>query len=107
MSKSKPEAKFCLACGRIEAPENLTCPDCSAETLSESVPIGEGRLLSWTIVHRPPEEFQSLAPYTIGIVEIQDGMSLLGRIEAATETLAHGLHLKYARIENGSPVFKR
>lgn len=54
-----------------------------------------GKLISYTIIHVAPEQFQSIAPYTVGIVEFNNGLRLPGIIRNVNpEEIKVGLDLK-------------
>jgi uncharacterized OB-fold protein len=55
---------------------------------------GRGKLLTYTIIHVAPPQFQTLAPYTVGIVELENGLKLPGMISGVAENaLKVGLEL--------------
>ena len=54
-----------------------------------------GKLISYTIIHVAPEQFQSIAPYTVGIVEFNNGLRLPGIIRNVNpDEIKVGLALK-------------
>ena len=46
---------------------------------------GKGKLLTYTIIHVAPPQFQALAPYTVGIVQLENGLKLPGMISGVAE----------------------
>jgi uncharacterized OB-fold protein len=44
-----------------------------------------GRLYSWTRIHAAPKAFRDLAPYVVGIVDLDDGIRLAAVILSAPE----------------------
>ena len=42
---------------------------------------GRGKLLTYTIIHFPPSQFQALAPYAVGILKLEEGPQLPGMIK--------------------------
>jgi uncharacterized OB-fold protein len=38
-------------------------------------------LLTFTFIHIAPEQFQSLVPYAVGIVELESGLKIPGMIQ--------------------------
>jgi hypothetical protein len=41
---------------------------------------GKGKLLTYTVIHFPPTQFQALAPYAVGIVKLVEGPQVPGMI---------------------------
>jgi len=41
---------------------------------------GQGKLLTYTVIHVSPKQFEALAPYPVGIVKLNEGPQLLGMI---------------------------
>jgi uncharacterized OB-fold protein len=71
----------CLKCGKIHLPPRPLCDTCYG-TQFEWMPISnKGKLLTYTIIHIAPTQFQNLTPYTIGIIELENGLKLPGMIQ--------------------------
>ncbi len=61
----------CRACGNQTFPPKVVCPHCWSEEIEwVDMPV-EGLLYSWTRIHAAPAVFQPLAPYTVGIVDLE------------------------------------
>ena len=56
---------------------------------------GRGSLYTFTTIRVPPAEFEDEAPYTIAVVELEEGLLLPARLEAAHDDKA---------VEIGAPV---
>jgi uncharacterized protein len=78
----------CMDC---EAPQSLAryaCRHCGGEHLLWRDAAGTGTVYALTVVARAPSEsFRALAPYTLALVELDEGPRLLGH---ATPGLAIG-----------------
>ena len=71
------------------------CTQCFSNNLEWITVEGIGKLLSYTIIHVAPEQFQSMVPYVVGIVELESGLRLPGIIrDVNTEDLKIGMSLK-------------
>lgn len=70
----------CEKCGTLFMPPKPLCTTCFSRDFKWIELKRRGRLLSYTVIHVSPVRFQSLAPYTVGIVELQDGPHLPGMI---------------------------
>lgn len=54
-----------------------------------------GKLLTYTVIHVSPVQFQSMVPYAVGIVRLQDGLNLPGMIhDVKPEEIKVGMELK-------------
>jgi len=55
---------------------------------------GKGRLVTYTVIHISPAQFQAFAPYAVGIIELADGVRLPGMIRNVRfESLKVGMEL--------------
>lgn len=71
----------CRACGQhIFYPRGL-CPHCFASDLEWVQVSGQGTVYAFTIVHRHPNPaFQADVPYIVALVELAEGVRLLGNL---------------------------
>ena len=71
------------------------CTQCFSTKLEWNELEGSGKLLSYTVIHVAPEQFQSMVPYIVGIIEFDDGLRLPGIIrDVSSETIKIGMVLK-------------
>ena len=80
VSEKKLMAAKCNECGTIFLPPKPMCTRCLSTNLKWIELEGVGKLLSYTIIYVAPVQFQSLAPYSVGIVELSSGLRLPGMI---------------------------
>ena len=73
-------AAKCSNCGNLLLPPKPICTKCLSKNLKWIELDGIGKLLSYTVIHIAPEQFQSMTPYTVGIVEFKNGLRLPGMI---------------------------
>lgn len=100
--------KRCTHCGQALPPEAMVCTSCAHTELEWQSAAGEGRLISWTVVHRAPNRaYADLVPYTVGIIELSEGPWLYGRIDAATPQAGQPLRARFVHVDGGEsyPVF--
>lgn len=73
----------CEDCATHLAPEAVACTTCAGTSLAWTTAAGYGRLISWTEVTRAPNAaFAELVPYTVAIVELDEGPWLYLRVES-------------------------
>jgi uncharacterized protein len=82
LTQGKLMAGKCLKCGKIHLPPRPMCDNCYGSQFEWKQVSGKGKLLTYTIIHVAPTQFQNLAPYTIGIIELEDGLKIPGMIQA-------------------------
>lgn len=66
----------CSKCGTIMCPPRTICRKCLSDKFEWVEFKGRGKLLTYTIIHFPPTQFQALAPYAVGIVKLEEGPQL-------------------------------
>lgn len=74
------EANKCKKCGLVFFPPRLICPQCQNREFEETKLAEKGKVLTFTIIRIPPQQFVDQAPYAVGIVELDDGVKLTGQI---------------------------
>jgi hypothetical protein len=69
----------CVHCGHAASYGTFSCSFCGQDAFLWQISKGQGTLLSFVTYHRSYEGFDT--PYTIGLVELDEGPRLLARIE--------------------------
>jgi hypothetical protein len=89
-------ASRCTACGLRSFPPRADCARCLSPDFEWVEIGGAARLVSWTRVSAAPRGFEDHAPYTIGVVDLDDGGRALAWIgpALATEPLRIGMPLR-------------
>ena len=70
----------CNKCSEVLLPPRPVCTNCYSKDLSWVELKGSGKLLTYTVIHVAPKQFETLAPYPVGIVKLDEGPQLLGMI---------------------------
>jgi uncharacterized OB-fold protein len=86
-------ASRCTACGRTEFPARVVCPACGSTSPSELLP-SVGRLVGFTAVLHPPPGTDVEVPYTIGVVEFDGRIRVLGQVTDPVDQLEIGLSVE-------------
>jgi uncharacterized OB-fold protein len=85
----------CKRCGRVTCPPRSICPKCFTDEFDWMELKGRGKLLTYTVIHFPPSQFQALAPYAVGIIRLDQGPQLSGMIRnVKLEDLQIGMELQ-------------
>jgi uncharacterized OB-fold protein len=95
VTERKLMAAKCSKCGTLLLPPKPMCTRCLSMDFKWVELKGKGKLLSYTVIHVSPVQFQSMAPYTVGIMELEDGPNLPGMIRGVEpEKIRVGMELK-------------
>jgi hypothetical protein len=70
----------CVKCGKLHLPPRPLCDACFSKEFEWTEVPTAGKLLTYTIIHIAPVQFQSMAPYATGIVQLKGGVKIPGMI---------------------------
>jgi len=94
IGERKLMAAKCRSCTSLLLPPKNVCPKCFSTDLEWTELEKKGKLLTYTVIHVSPRQFQSMAPYAIGIIKLEDGPHLLGMIrQVKPEEIKVGMNL--------------
>jgi hypothetical protein len=74
------EAGKCKNCGDIAFPPRLVCPRCQSRAFETIKLADAGKIITYTVIRVPPQPFADQTPYALGIVELDDGVRLMGQV---------------------------
>ncbi len=74
------EAGRCPSCGKVVYPTRTLCPDCRTEGLEPVTLSRRGRVVTSTVIHVAPTEFQMEAPYAMALIETPEGARLMVQV---------------------------
>jgi uncharacterized OB-fold protein len=93
LAQGKLMAGKCARCGKIHLPPRTLCDKCFGQEFTWMEIQGKGKLLTYSVIHIAPQQFQQLAPYAVGIVQLENGLKLPGMITIASDQLHIGMPL--------------
>lgn len=71
----------CLQCGTVFFPKRVICPECRRKGELEDIKLtGEGKIHTYSVINTPTEEFKTIAPYVVAIVELEEGAKITTQI---------------------------
>ena len=73
----------CDACKRTYFPPRESCPYCRRKSIGNMMDLkfsGKGEVVSYTIIHVAPEDFEEQVPYPIAIIELEEGPRVTAQI---------------------------
>ena len=95
LKEKKLMAAKCRQCGTMHLPPRPVCTNCYSKELGWTQLGTKGRLVTYTIIHIAPEQFQKIVPYAYGIIELENGLRLPGIIKnIEVEKLNVGIDLE-------------
>lgn len=95
---------MCETCGQYFFPSRSLCPNCRRRGKIKPVQFsGKGKIYSYTTIYSPPSGFEDQVPYTIAIIELDEGARVLGQIvDVDDKKLKIG-----ARVEQAFRIIQR
>ncbi|MCS7115160.1 MAG: Zn-ribbon domain-containing OB-fold protein [Nitrososphaerota archaeon] len=94
MAQKRLTGGKCKKCGKVHVPPRPLCDQCLSKDFEWVELPKTGKLLTYTVIHVAPVQFQSMAPYAVGIVQLENGVKIPGIIKgAAPEQLKIGMRL--------------
>ncbi len=94
LAQGKLMAGKCTQCGKTHLPPRPLCDNCYSQTFTWTQMPNKGKLLTYTVIHVAPEQFQDDAPYAVGIIQLENGSKLPGRItDLPDDQLKIGMNL--------------
>jgi uncharacterized OB-fold protein len=75
----------CDDCGRAQTLTRLACAHCGSEHLAWHAATGHGIVVAASVVNRAPSDaFRPLVPYTLVLVELDEGPRVMGHAMPGT-----------------------
>ncbi|MBS7635950.1 Zn-ribbon domain-containing OB-fold protein [Candidatus Bathyarchaeota archaeon] len=95
ISQKKLMGGKCRKCGKIHLPPRPLCDKCLSTEFEWVELPQKGKLLTYTIIHVAPTQFQSMAPYAVGIIQLENGVKIPGMIrDVPLDKIKVGMRLK-------------
>jgi uncharacterized OB-fold protein len=67
----------CTGCGYTTFPPRADCPECMSDRFEFRESSGKGTIHTYSTIAAAPTGFDDLAPYTVAVVDLEDGGRLL------------------------------
>jgi len=94
LEQRKLMAGKCNKCGKIHLPPRPLCDSCYGQDFEWTEISGKGTLLTYTVIHVAPPQFQELTPYVVGIMQLENGLKIPGMVSGIQpEQLKVGMEL--------------
>lgn len=86
--------EICDQCKTYIFPPRDVCPECEAPAKTPYAFSGNGQVYSYSTVYQAPEGYEQFAPYTVGLVQLEEGPMVTAQIT----------DIEPDKIEVGMPV---
>ena len=74
--------RSCPGCGQKYLDDVDICPACLNVTPTMRIEVsGAGKIYSFSRVHVAPEQFKSIVPYYLAIIDLDEGPRMMGRLQ--------------------------
>jgi uncharacterized OB-fold protein len=70
-------ASRCKGCGHLSFPPRADCPNCLGAEFEYSELSGRGTVVTYTRIDAAPAGFEDEAPFTVGVVDLEEAGRLL------------------------------
>ena len=92
----------CGKCGELAVPPKEFCPACQGRDWTAVPLAGGGTIASFTVIRVAPRGRSAETPYAVAVVQLDEGVSLLGRIvDIPFESLRAGLPVRFRPLVTG------
>ncbi len=104
LKKDKLLGLKCKECGKINVPPKMVCGPCTSLDMEVVELSGKGNIQTFTTVFVAPEGREAEAPYTIVMVELDEGPWIVGNLIDIDPSKAT-MELIGKRVKLGHKVF--
>ncbi len=94
--------QWCKDCKKYIFYPRIICPHCYSEDVSWVEASGQGRIHSYTVVHRTIPPFNEQTPFVVGIIELIEGVRMISRIvgDRAKVVIDKPVSVVYEKIDD-------
>lgn len=96
----------CADCGALDPGPRELCPKCHRATLKPAQVAGDGMLVSWTLIRRPPAQYREDGQYAVAIVRLDAGVQVTGRLKDPADAIRPGARVRIAGPVRETVVFE-
>jgi len=94
----------CRSCGALTVPPKMVCQQCASPDMEVAELKGSGKIRTFTTVYVASEGREDEVPYTIVMVELDEGPWIMGNLDGIDPTQAT-TELIGRRVKMGHKVF--
>ena len=94
----------CNNCQAVTCPPKMTCQECTGTDLEVTELSGKGKIVSYTVIYVAPEGRENETPYTVVLVELEEGPWIMGNL-IDIDPARVGMELIGRQVKLGHKVF--
>jgi len=95
----------CESCEKLDLSRTRWCTNCGGESFIAATSKGVGRLISWTVIRRSSAAFRDLGVYAVAIVDLKEGIRLIGRLDQHEPPPTIGDEVQIIKWVEHVPIF--
>ena len=96
----------CSSCGALDPGPREICPKCHKSTMEPATVPGVGKMVSWTLIRRPPAQYREDGQYAVAIVRLDAGVQVTGRLKDPSEAIKPGARVRAVAPVRGTVLFE-
>lgn len=77
-------------CRQPSFPPRAVCKGCGSEEMEQFKFSGNGKILSYTIIHAAPEGFERHVPYAVALIRLEEDPVISGHVVGSADDIAIG-----------------
>jgi hypothetical protein len=100
----------CGSCEKIFFPPREACPECRRKSMGKMKDYklkGKGKIITYTIIHSGPEDFEKQTPYPIAIIKLDEGPCITAQIvDCKPKDVKIGMNVQstFRKIQQDGPL---
>jgi uncharacterized protein len=100
----------CGSCEKIFFPPREACPECRRKSIGKLKDYqlkGKGKVITYTIIHVGPEDFEKQTPYPIAIIKLDEGPCITAQIvDCKPKDVKIGMKVEstFRKIQQDGPI---
>ena len=98
---------FCDDCGRASFFPRVLCPHCHGVALRWRAASGRGEVYSYTVAHRAAPAFADRTPFTVGLVDLEEGPRIMAELstEAGPVRIGDRVRIRFRGTSQDPELF--
>jgi len=95
----------CPNCNWSDVFQAHLCPRCHGP-VSKKLFTPQGSIATFTVIRYPPQGFEKESPYVVALIDIENGLRVIGRVAGKPENVQIGKLVHLVRRRNGLIEFE-
>ena len=106
LSEGRFQVAKCRDCEQLQFPPRPRCPQCLGGNMVWREVEGSGKLYARTRIRAAGDPFACMTPYSVGLVDLDEGVRILTRLMHEASSLAPGSAVQLVVVDHtDGPLF--